>query len=149
MMFVVEAGTITAGAAREAVVATAEREVNNWSTDLFETEHLVLEKDLLHGKKLMARLRAQTADLQVGEEEAVGSTTNSLKIENKTLRLCCEHAAVIRYAMLTNPSNKRIVETVLGAVSHIKAWRTRAATHCVADTRFSEEPADVPWQIQL
>ena len=70
------------------------------------------------------------ADLQVGVEEAVGSTTNSLKIEDRTLRLCCENAAVIRYVMLANPSNKRIVETVLGAVSHIKAWRTRAVKEC-------------------
>ena len=98
--------------------------------DLLETEHLVLEKDWLHGKKLMQRLHAKKEDLQVGEEEAVGSTTNSLNIENRTLRLCCENAAVIRYVMLANPSNKRIVETVLGAVSHIKAWRTRAVKEC-------------------
>ena len=32
--------------------------------------------------------------------------------------------------MLSKPSKKRIVETVLGPVSHIMAWRTRAVNGC-------------------
>ena len=32
--------------------------------------------------------------------------------------------------MLATPSKKGIVKTVLGAVSHIKAWRTRAVKMC-------------------
>ena len=114
----------------QATLATAKREIRSWHMDLFETEHLVLEKDWMHGKKLMSRLLAKKEDLRPDDEEAVASTSNALKIEDRTLRLACENAAVIRYVMLASPTNKRIVETVLGALIHIKDWRTHMVKEC-------------------
>jgi len=100
------------------------KELQNWSLDLFEAEHVAIEMDMLKSKALMRHyLEMDAKDTVVpGEEGAMLKT--SVNIEDKQLRKCADNAIIIRVMMLGNEHHKRTVKIILSAGKFIVKFHT-------------------------
>ena len=58
----------------------------------------------------------------IGEKS--GKLSTKLKLEDKTLRSCCENAAVISVLMLSDSQNHRVVSMIVSATMPISKWHT-------------------------
>lgn len=108
-------------------VEGAERAVERWYVDTYETLLVSLETDLFKKVDLAkVWLRRGEADGDA-QNEAIASTSSRATTENKSFRSACENAIMVRASLYSDDDNRRLVDILASLTSHLRRWNGEAA----------------------
>ena len=104
----------------------AKKKINCFAIEAFERIYCGLELDFLRGRRFAEKLILKAGGKEVVTEGS--SSTNPVRVglEDRGIRSCCANNVAISCMVHSDPTNKRIMSTVVTCAGDMLKWHTDA-----------------------